>query len=540
MINKKIFAILGTALLSTSILAACGNKSTTPSGSKQQMNVAVIDDMTTLNTSKYSDLVSLEAIQNSYEGLYRFDQKGKPVLAGATKVSTNADKTVYTFDLRKDAKWTNGDPVTAQDYVYAWQKLADPKTTSPNSQRIDPIKNGQQVREGSLPLDQLGVKALDKYKLEVTLEAPIAYMDELMTGAPFYPQNHKVAAKYGEKYGTSSKNTVYNGPFVVKGWNGTNQTWSYVKNNSYWDKKAVKLNKVNVQVSKDSSTAGRLFQAGKIDYTALGNEYAQQYKSNKGFHSKKIPLIGYLGFNTKDELTGNVHVRKAIAQGYDRKMLVKHVLHAGSVLNGIVPANFTFNPTTNEDYRKQAGDLLPYNKKVAQSEWKKAKAELGNKKEYTLELLSSDMPESKQVVEYMQSQLEKNLPGLKVKVRSIPLKARLAASRNYDFQVVYGTWQPDYADPVNFIADGGQYHLNTDYTNKQFLDDLEKAKTTYATDPKKRFETLVDAETHLIKDDAYSAPVYQGAMTYLLNSKVKDLNISPYGTVLLYRDVYIK
>ncbi|WP_025022143.1 hypothetical protein [Ligilactobacillus hayakitensis] len=140
----------------------------------------------------------------------------------------------------------------------------------------------------------------------------------------------------------------------------------------------------------------------------------------------------------------------------------------------------------------------------------------------------------------MQSQLQKNLPGLKVKVRSIPLKARLAATRNYDFQVVYGTWQPDYADPVNFIADGGQYHLNTDYTNKQFLDDLEKAKTTYASDPKKRFETLVDAETQLIKKDAYSAPVYQGAMTYLLNSKVKDLNISPYGTVLLYRDTYIK
>ncbi|KRM19725.1 oligopeptide ABC superfamily ATP binding cassette transporter, binding protein [Ligilactobacillus hayakitensis DSM 18933 = JCM 14209] len=130
MFNKKIITILG----------ACGNKSTTSANSKQQMTVAVIDDMTTLNAAKYSDLVSLEAIQNSYEGLYCFDQKGKPVLAGATKVSTNTDKTVYTFDLRKDAKWSNGDPVTAQDYVYAWKKLADPKTASPNSQRIDSIK----------------------------------------------------------------------------------------------------------------------------------------------------------------------------------------------------------------------------------------------------------------------------------------------------------------------------------------------------------------------------------------------------------------
>ena len=168
-----------------------------------------------------------------------------------------------------------------------------------------------------------------------------------------------------------------------------------------------------------------------------------------------------------------------------------------------------------------------------------AKQELGQD-ELTLEVLSSDTNEAKQVATYLQSQLEENLPGLKVNLRSIPLKSRLAATTAYNYDVVYGTWQPDYADPVNFISDGGQYHLNTDYTNQAFWNDLDQAATTYANDPAKRWETLIDAETKLIKDDTYTAPVYQGAMTYLLSSKVKGLSISPYGTVLLYRDVVVE
>ena len=536
--TKQLFALMGVIVTGV-FLSACGRSQNDQQASTQTIRSAVSDQMATLDTAKYSDMISLEAMDNAFEGLYRFDQKGKPVLAGAQSVTSNEEHTIYTFKLRKNAKWSNGDPVKASDYVYAWQNIVSPSTASPNSQRLDPIKNAQAIRKGELSPTQLGVKALDDQTLQVQLEAPISYLDELLTGAPFFPKNQKVAEKFGSKYGTTSKNAVYNGPFVVSGWQGTNDQWNYVKNKQYWDQKAVKLAKAEIQVVKDTSTAGKLYQTGKLDYTILGNEFAKQYANDPGYHTKKIPLIGYLGFNTKRDITGNVHARKAIAQGFDKQLLVKNVLNVGTPLNGIVPADFAYNSATDKEYRKQAGDLLPYDKKKAQAEWALAKQELGQD-ELTLEVLSSDTNEAKQVATYLQSQLEENLPGLKVNLRSIPLKSRLAATTAYNYDVVYGTWQPDYADPVNFISDGGQYHLNTDYTNQAFWNDLDQAATTYANDPAKRWETLIDAETKLIKDDTYTAPVYQGAMTYLLSSKVKGLSISPYGTVLLYRDVEVE
>ncbi|MCP0887255.1 peptide ABC transporter substrate-binding protein [Ligilactobacillus sp. WILCCON 0076] len=537
--KKSLLALVGTAIVGALFLAGCGKSSSTTSSSKQVLTVATSAEMATLNTAKYSDTTSLEALQNSFEGLYRFNSKSKPILAGAQNVKVSSDKKTYTVTLRKNAKWSNGDAVTASDYVYAWRKMVNPKTASPNSQRFEAIKNGTEIAAGKMAVNKLGIKALGKYKLQITLESPISYFKELMTGAPFYPQDQKIAEKYGSSYGTTASKTVYNGPFVVKGWTGTNLKWEYVKNNNYWDKKSVTLKKVNVQVQKDTSTAAKLYQTNKLDYTQLSTDYITQYKKTAGYHTKSIPLIGYMSFNVHKTTTANVHFRKAIAMAFNKTMLTKDVLHAGTALNGIVPANFAYNSKTGDDYRKDAGNMLTYNLKAARKQWALAKKELGKDK-ITVELLTSDTTESKQVGEYLQSQLQSNLKGLTVTVRSIPLKSRLAATTAYDYDIVYGTWQPDYADPVNFISDGGQYHLDDDYNNTNFRNLLNEAATTYATNTNKRWSTLIKAETQLIKKDAYTAPVYQGAMAYLLKDKVKGLQISPYGTVLFYRNVHIK
>ncbi|KRL01162.1 peptide ABC transporter substrate-binding protein [Liquorilactobacillus capillatus] len=536
--KKRLLALTGVALTSMVMMAACGRNSSSGK-SKQVLTVATNAEMATLSTTKYSDTTSLEALQNSFEGLYRFNTKNKPVLAGASNVSVSQDQKTYTFDLRKTAKWSNGDPVTATDYVYAWQKMVDPATASPNSQRFQPIKNGTQIADGKLPVKDLGIKAIGTYKLQVTLESPISYFSELMTGAPFYPQNKKIVEKYGNDYGTSAAKTVYNGPFVVKDWSGTNLKWAYVRNKNYWDKKDIKLQKVNVQVVKDPSTAGKLYQTDKLDYAMLTTDYIKQYEHTDGYHSKTIPLIGYMSFNVRRKATANVHFRKAIALAFNKNSLVKDILHVGSPLNGIVPKEFAFNSKTSNDYRQDAGNMLTYNLKDARKEWTEAKKELGSNK-INIQLLTSDTTDSKQIGEYLQSQLETNLPGLSVSLQSIPLKSRLAATTAHNYDIVYGTWQPDYADPVNFISDGGQYHINDDYNNSNFRNLLDKAATTYATDPVRRWSTLIEAEKQLLQKDAFTAPVYQGGMSYLLKSKVKGLQISPYGTVLFYRNASIK
>lgn len=533
--KKKILAgILTTAL--AIVLAACSNSNSSSSSSSEKvMNTATPNEIATLDSSKYDDTTSSEMLQNSLEGLYRFDKNNKPQLAGATSVKRSNNQKVYTYTLRKDAKWSNGDPVVAQDYVTGWRRAVDPK----NSASIySIIENGTKINEGKANADTLGIKALGKYKLQVTLTNPIPYLPEVLTGPQFYPQNTKLVKKLGSKYGTSSTNLVYNGPFVIKGWNGSNLKWDLVKNKTYWNKKAIKVNRVNVQVVKETSTGVNLFNSNELDYTPLSSDYIKQYQNNKDYHSKVTPTNGYLSFNIKREATGNVHLRRAISQAINKKQLVKTVLHTGKVSNGIVASDFITDQATGNDYRKDAGDLVTYNLKNAQKEWKLAQQQLGKKK-ITLELLTSDVDNSKRVGEYIQSNLMENLPGLTIELHSIPLKSRLANTDEHDYDFVFGTWQPDYEDPTNYLTEGGLFNLQTDYTNNDFWHQIDLAQSTYATDPQKRLDALIKAENQLIKKDAFATPLYQAGAAYLLNSKIKGFQLSPYGNVAYYWNVQV-
>ena len=309
--KKKIASITllaGAALF----LAACGQKSSTSSSEKQVMNTAVTSEITTLDSSKYGDTTSSEILQNSMEGLYRFNSKGQAKLAGATAVSRSKDQKVYTFTLRKDAKWSNGDAVTAQAYVTAWRRTVDPQNNSLDSDSYQVIKNGTNITAGKKAVSTLGIKALGKYKLQVTLENPISYLPDLLTGAQFYPQDNKVVKKQGSSYGTSSSRLVYNGPFKVTGWTGSSIKWTLVKNKTYWNAESVHLTKLNYQVIKTTSTGLNLYKAGDLDYAPVDSDYVKQYQKNKDYHSKTTPTNGYMVFNLKRKTTGNVHVRRAI------------------------------------------------------------------------------------------------------------------------------------------------------------------------------------------------------------------------------------
>lgn len=521
------------------VLAACSSNSGLSQAKNQTMNTYVSNEISTLDSSKYGDTTSSEVLQNSMEGLYRFDKNNKAILAGATSVKHSKDQRVYTFDLRKNAKWSNGDPVTATDYVTAWRRTVDPKNSSLDSDSYAIIKNGTKITQGKAPVNFLGIKALGKYKLQITLAYPIPYLPEILEGAQFYPQNTKLVKKLGSKYGTSSKNLVYNGPFTVTGWTGSNLKWVYKKNPNYWNKKDIALNKVNVQVVQTPSTGVNLFRSGQLDYAALTSDFVKQYEKNPNFHTRITPTNGYLSFNIKKKVTGNVHIRRAISQAIDKQQLVKTILHQGKAANGIVASDFITDQSTGKDYRQDAGDLVTYNPKNARKEWNLGKKEL-SKEKINLELLTSDVDDSKRVGEFIQSNLMKNLPGLNLTVKSIPLKSRLANTTNHNYDFVFGTWQPSYEDPLDFLTVGGLFNLQPDYHNDNFWHQIDMAKTTYATNPKKRLQALINAENQLIKKDAFAAPLYQAGVSYLLNKKVTGFQLSPYGNVAYYWNVKIK
>ncbi|MHC5229504.1 peptide ABC transporter substrate-binding protein [Enterococcus sp. LJL99] len=546
---KKKFGVL--ILTATLLLAACGSNKSATDDSKatdgkstveQTIKVASGGELSTLDSAHYTDVYSSDMIGQVVEGLYRMDKNQDPELGIAAEDPTvSEDGLVYTFKL-KDSKWTNGDPVVAGDFVYAFKNVVDPAYGSSSSNQMDIFKNGRKIREGQASLDDFGVKALDDQTLEFTLEYPIPYLSQVLVGTPFMPKNEKLAKEKGEAYGTSTDDFVGNGPFTISGWDGNSETWQLKKNKDYWDAENVKLDTIDVQVIKEIGTGANLFDNGDLDYTALADTYALQYKDAKQANFVPKAMVGYLSANQKREITGNVNVRKAIQQAIDKETFATDILGDGSTaINGFVPKDFAKNPETGEDFRKESGDLLPYDLDAAKKSWETAKKELG-KDEIELELLSADSALAKKTIEYVQGQLQQNLPGLKIKLKSVPLQNRLDLQTAGDFDLVFGTWTPDYADPINFLEFyDSKSGLNTaGYVNTDYDAGLNEARITLANEPEKRWEKLIDLEHTLVEKDAAVLPLYQGSIGYLKSDQLKDLQVFPFGRTVSYRLAYVE
>ena len=506
---------------------------------EQKLSIATQGELATLDSALYNDVPSSDMIGQVFEGLYRVKNGTEVEFGQAESVKVSDDGLTYTFTLRDGLKWSDGSPVTAADFEYSYQRLADPKSGA-SVQSVDVFKNAAAVRKGEKEVSELGVKALDDKTLEVTLEYPAPYLPKLLSGSRYMPVSKAVHSAKGDKYGTSADNVVTNGPFTIQDWNGTNLEWKLVKNDNYWDAANVYLKDVQVQVIKENSTGADLFDAGQLDYTTLTDQFVQEYTGADDFHTASKATIGYLSFNTQREATANADLRRAIAQAFDKQVYADSVIQDGSkVLNNQVPKDFDVNEA-GEDYQTAAGPMLEYNLEAAQADWAKAKAALG-KDTIELQLLTSDVGLSKRTAEFLQAQLEANLPGLKLTISSVPLKNRLEFQRQSDFDIFYGTWAPDYQDALNFIEQyktGGGINF-AKYSNAEYDKLVEQARNEYANDPAKRRQALIQAETIGIKQDAVAAPIYQSSTSYLLKSRVKNFEVMPFGRTINLRPVYV-
>ncbi len=539
---KKSTKLLMTTLLISLGLAACGGNSTSTStsGNQQSLAITTFGELTTLDSADYDDVPSSDMLGQIFEGLYRVAKDNKVELGMAAEEPTvSADGLVYTFKLR-DAKWSDGTPVTAGDFVYTYRKLVDPKEGHV-AQSADVFKNAKKIRSGELSTEELGVKAIDDKTLEITLENPAPYLPKLLTGSRFLPQSEKVAKEKGEGYGSSADSIVTNGPFKLEGWTGSELSWKLVKNDGYWDAANVQLQNVTVNVSKEVATSVQLFDAKQVQYTTISEQFVDQYKNQPTFHSIPKATMGYMSFNVERKITGNKHFRRAIAMAYDKEALVNNVLKDGSIVsNGLVPKGFAENPETGKDYVEDRGDLLSYNVEEAQKELAQAKQELGMD---TIEvtLLTSDAGSAKVVGEYLQAQIQKNLPGVTVNIKSVPLKNRLELQRADDFDFFYGTWAPDFQDPVNFleqyVTGGGINFAN--YSSEAFDKAVDEVKTTYATQPVERHKQMIEAEK-ILMDDAVVAPIYQASQSYLLAENVEGFEVLPFGRTINLRQASVK
>ena len=317
-----------TLALSASLLSACSNTSASSSEAKQVLNWFSAGEISTMDPALNNDVYGGEQLDATMEGLVRLGNNSKVLPGIAKSWKKSKDGMTWTFKLRKNAKWSNGEALTAKDFVYAWRRQVNPKTASTQSNKYSGIKNADAIVASKKPVSSLGIKAVGKYKLVVTLERKIPYFQLLLAGSAFAPQKQKFIEKAGKKYGTAAKYTLSDGPFVMKGWTGSNLTWKLVKNKYYWDKKNVKLTKINFSVQKSQSTSYNLYQAKKLDATSLDSSQIKQLKSDKAF--TLLPQGGtyYMEFGqgkSGNEYVKNANIRKALSLAIDRGGLVSTI-----------------------------------------------------------------------------------------------------------------------------------------------------------------------------------------------------------------------
>ncbi|KRN93486.1 peptide ABC transporter substrate-binding protein [Pediococcus stilesii] len=535
---------IGTVMvLSGLVLAGCsnnGNNKTT--ASKQVLNWTESSQISTVDLAQATDTLSFNVLMNTQEGLYRLNSKGTPTGALATKTDISKDGKTYTINLRQGVKWTNGDEVTAQDFVYSWRRTVDPKTASQDAFYFYQVKNAQAINEGKKPINTLGIKADGKYKLTIQLTKPVSYFKKLLAWPLFYPVNKNAVDKYGKKYGTAAKYTVSDGPYKLADWTGSNKTWTLARSKTYWDKKKVKLQKINERVTESTTTSYNLFQAGTVDETLLSGEQVANNDSNKAF-IKRLPTgTSRLDLNQgKIKAFKNLKIRQAFSLAIDREQLTKDVLKDGSIASkGFVPNGMGQNPKTGEEFQDEAyvKSGISYNLSKAKKLLSEGFKETGNSS-ITAELLVSDTDSSKQTAEYIQNELQK-LPGVKITLRTVPAVQLFTKQAAKQYDLTIQTWQSVFADPINFLD---VYESNSSYNsqgwkNKDFDKLIDEAENEYANSPEKRWAKLVEAEKVLIEDQG-TIPLYQSAKSQLLNPKVKNVVYNPAGVPYDWKTTYI-
>lgn len=534
--NKiKIGLIVSLAALA---LTACGQSSNN-GAAKKTLNWSENAELATQDPSLTTDATSFQAELNTQEGLYRLGKHQKPQLALAKSAKiTNGGKT-YTFVLR-NAKWSNGDKITPNDFVYSFRRIVTPSTKSSMAFYLYQIKNAEAINKGQKKPSTMGIKALPGNKLQITLTRPVSYFKKFLAYPLFYPQNEKFVKKVGNKFGTSSKYILSSGPFVMKGWTGSNKQFSLVKNKNYWDAKAVKLNRVNETISETATTAYNMYQAGKLDETWLAGEEVANNNHSAAFKARPASQLQRLDFNmNKLPVFKNVYVRKAFSLAINRNQLAK-VLKDGSLpAQGFVPSGMGNNPKTGEQFYKEA-----YVKAGVESNLAQAKKDLQKglkqtgQKNINVTLTTSNTDQEKQIGEYLQSRLEQ-LPHVKISVSSIPYTTLIQRQQARNFQITVTTWKAILGDPINFLDvwESNASYNNSGWKNVQYDKLLDQSENVYGNKPVQRWKRLVAAEKILMQQQA-TVPLIQIANPQLVKTSVKGYLYNPVGIPYDFKTAY--
>lgn len=553
--HKKRLKLYATSLAALTLLVACGTDSGTDSAdANSNMDSATIGtngdktldvqfdvEVASMDPQIGTDGASFEVISSIIEGLYQLDSSGDPVLGMAESAEMSEDGLTYTFKLR-DASWTNGDPVTADDFVYAWRRLADPDTGSEYAyiMGIAGVENAGDVIDGKVDPDQLGVTALDDKTLEVKLSNPVPYFESLMAFISFFPMNQAFMEEVGDDYGTSADTLIANGAFKVEAYEPLTTSIKLVKNEDYYDAENVAIDALNFQVIKDSQQAMLSYQNGDIDVVALAGEQVDLFKDDPEFVNIQDGFVWYISPNTMVEGLDNANLRKAIATSIDKESIVNTALKDGSKpASYVVPVDLANGPD-GEDFRSTTGTYLEYDPEAAVALFEEAKDELAAE-EFTFNLLVEDTESAVNVSQMLKSQIEENLEGVTIEIEQMPKKTRLDRMKSKDYDLGLTRWGPDYADPMTYldlwVTDGS--NNDGSWTNAEYDELIFSSQNgELSLDKEARWEALKEAEK-IILDDAGVLPVYQKGSAVMIKSNVSGVDFHSVGVPRVFKNATI-
>ena len=529
---RSLFGTLLLAALSSSLLLfplGCAKpENTTPVAAQtiqlgsdlapdQVLNRHLETDPRTLDPSLSEDVVGQIVLEDLFEGLTTVAMDGSVVPGVATSWETSADGKIWTFHLRKDARWSNGEPVTADDFVYAWRREVDPATASEYSQALAPIENATEIADGKMPVEKLGAQSMGPQTLIVHLHAPTPYLLALVGNNYLYPLYAPAVKQWGDAW-TQPAHMVSNGPFVLSD-RVLNGHITLLKNSHYWDAVHVRLSRVNYVVVEDSTAAMNQYLAGDLDFTdrlpAPEKDRLQQMLGSQVVLSPYFSTAMFSFNVAKQPFVNNPKLRVALSAALDRDVLVKYVMRGiGVPAYDLMPPLMGYDPVI-PDWAKMTADARHA---YARSLYQQA----GYSDSHPLETVltyPSGGPEQRRFMEALAAMWQINL-GAKVQIYNVEWKVFLQAKQQKQPLLYWDAWSGDFPDPFTFfqLFQTGNGQNSGDYRNVQYDSLIDQASNE--SDAAKRFQLFRQAES-ILNQDAPTIPVYFWENARLVKPYVK-------------------
>jgi len=541
-VRKNRLLVFASMLFLIVILAACGgggvddvvgdDSSKTESEGKsegeasadeQVLRMHLGTDPTTFDPSLHEDFLTGSMTRQLFDGLYRLGEDG-PEMSLATDLDLSEDGMTYTFELR-ESEWTNGDPVTAHDFVYAWMRILNAETASGAAHNAFIIKNGEDYFHGKADAEDVGVKALDDYTLEVTLEYPAPYFPELLTGSQFMPLNEDVV-EGNDEWANDPSTYVTNGPFKLESYTVQDEV-ILVKNDTYWDKDAVQLDRVEYILIEDDNTALDMFETGELDWVgsplgSIPGDAIVPLLDEGRLQTQDRAHMTAVRFNVEKEPFQNENIRRAFSYAINREEITEHITQAGQrPAMGFAPYTATVNP---EGYFKDA------NVEEARELLEKGLAEEGYDELPQITYLYPTSDSNHRLAQALQAQLEDAF-GITIELEHKEAKVFFEQQNQGDHMFSFAGRSGSFNDPINFLQNymiKDSTSNNTNWHNPKYNEYLEEARVE--PDPDKRNELIYKAEEIMMSDMPLS-PLYSGTTTWLNNDNIKGIEMSAIGHI---------